>query len=80
MRPPKTPPLLIILIISIAFVIIIIIIIIITITVITISIIIVFVKSAGRYIKSDNYLLQFFCHLTSDIKLLHKFFIYHLFV
>ena len=50
------------LIISIAIIIIIIIsIIIITITVITIL--------HGRCFKSDNYLLQFLCYMTSDVKL-----------
>ena len=24
----------------------------------------------GRYFKSDNYLLQFLCHMTSDVKFL----------
>ena len=61
-------------IISIAIVIIMIIIIIITITVITISIIIAFIKSAWRYVKSDNYLQQFLCHMTSDVKFSQIFF------
>ena len=66
-------------IISIAITIIIIIMIIFTITVITISIIIVFVKSAWRNVKSDNYLLQFLCHMTSNVKFLCMFLFIHLF-
>ena len=34
----------------------------------------------GGYVKSDNYLLQFLFHMTSDVKSLHIFFIYFLFV
>ena len=64
----------IIIIIVIIIIIIIISIIIITITVITIIIIIAFVKVAWRFVKSDNYLLQFLCHMTSDVKFSHKFF------
>ena len=67
-------PSLILFIISITIAITIIVIIItIFITIMTISIIIVFVMH-GRYVKSDNFLLQFLRHMISDVKFLHTFF------
>ena len=57
-------------IVIVTIIVIIIVIIIITITVFTISIIIIFVKC----VKSDNYLLQIFCHMTSNVKFSQLFF------
>ena len=51
-----------------------------TVSVITISIIIAFAKVNLLNVKSGKFLLEFLCHMTSDVKFSHIFFAYLFFV
>ena len=53
-----------------------IIIIIITINVINIISLPYLLNRHGRYVKLNSYLLQFLCHMTSDVKYLHMLFLF----